>query len=703
MVAAKSQGAPPGTVAALDQAVQRAVDYFLRTQHPDGYWWGELESNPTMEAEYLLLTHFLGAADRGQWPKLANYILSKQREDGGWGQYYGAPSGDLSTSVECYFALKLAGVSPQSQALRRAREFILSKGGVPRVRTFTKVWLALFGQWGWRALPVLPPELMFLPTWSPINIYEFGSWARATIVPMSIILARRPVCPVPTWAAIDELYPVPRSQVPQGVPAPKPFLGWAGFFWALDWCLRQYDRSPWKPGRGWAIELAEVWTVRHQEADGSWGGIQPPWVYALIALKTLGYPLDHPVMARGLQGFQGFAIEEGDTLRVQACLSPLWDTCLAMMALEDAGLPPDHPALQKAAQWLLQKQSRRDGDWRVKNAHGPAAGWAFEFANEWYPDLDDTAEVVMALHRVQLPDEEAKREALDLSVSWLLSMQCRNGGWASFDKDNTRKVLTKVPFCDFGEVIDPPTEDVTAHVVEMLGRLGYAREHPAAARALRYLWSQQEEDGPWFGRWGVNYVYGSGAVLPALEAIGEDMRQPAVHRAVAWLLGHQNEDGGWGEVCGSYVDPSLRGRGPSTASQTAWALLALMAAGEWRHPAVARGVSYLVTTQREDGTWDEPWFTGTGFPGYGVGQRVRRLPQPGERGYQGTELPAAFMINYHLYRDYWPLMALGRYQGYLDGRLQRSTDNWRSRSGAGRDEAGSGARGPDQPGAEVKE
>jgi len=647
---------------AVDDAIQKAHRYMLDIQYPEGYWWGELESNPTMEAEYLLLTHFLGVADKARWQRIANYILSKQHEDGSWGQYYGGP-GDVSTSVECYFALKLAGVAADSPPMEKARRFILSKGGVPKVRVFTKIWLSLFGQWEWEGTPVMPPELMLLPSWFPINIYEFASWARATIVPLLIVMTQRPTCAIPNSAAIDELYPRPRDETDYSLPPPSRLRGWGGFFYAADKLLRLYERLPWKPLRSLALRRAEQWVLEHQETDGSWGGIQPPWVYSLMALKTLGHPVEHPAIQKGLGGFEGFAIGEDDTWRVQACISPVWDTCLALIGLMDAGLPGEHPAVQKAARWLLSKEIRKGGDWQVKVKGVEPGGWSFEFANEMYPDIDDTPAVIIALDRARLSpkEEDGKRKAIERGIKWLLAMQSRNGGWASFDKDNTRTFLAKIPFADFGELLDPPSVDVTAHIVEMLGRLGYRKEFPPVARALTYIKEEQEADGCWFGRWGVNYVYGTGAVVPALEAIGEDMSQPYVRRAVDWLVEYQNADGGWGESCASYADPSLRGQGPSTASQTAWALMALLAAGQASHPATQGGVRYLVESQREEGCWDEPQFTGTGFPGYGVGHRLARAPKPGEAGYLGIELPAGFMINYHLYRNYWPLMALGRY------------------------------------------
>ena len=651
---------------ALDATIKRARGYLLSAQHSDGYWWGELESNATMEAEYLLLTQFLGVGDKERWLKLTNHIMSRQRDDGTWGQFYGAP-GDLSTSTECYFALKLAGISPDEPFMRKAREFILSKGGVPKTRVFTKIWLALFGQWDWKGVPAMPPEIMLLPNWFPITIYDFSSWARATIVPLLILVDRKPVKPLPDWAQIDELYPLPRDQADYSVTRPSPLLGWETFFYAGDKVLRHLERLPWKPTRAQAIGRAEEWIVQHQEADGSWGGIQPPWVYSLMALHTLGYPVDHPVMAKGIAGFDSFAIEEGDTLRVQACISPLWDTGLAMIGLLDSGLAPDHPALVKAGQWLLAEQVLTGGDWQVKAKTVPPGGWAFEFHNDIYPDLDDTSEIVMALRRVRLPAERLKRSAIDRAVRWLLGMQSANGGWAAFDKDNTKSLIAKIPFADFGEALDPPSVDVTAHILEMLGQLGYSPTHPAVAKAVQYVLSEQEDDGAWFGRWGVNYTYGTGAVLPALEALGLDMSADYVRRSVQWVLDHQNADGGWGESCASYVDPAFRGKGPSTPSQTAWGLLSLLAAGEIAHPATIRGINHLIETQREDGSWDEPYFTGTGFPGYGVGQRLLRYLTPEDTGYQGTELPAGFMINYHLYRNYWPLTALGRCRRLLMG------------------------------------
>ena len=646
----------------MDLAISRSQDYFRGTQYNDGYWWGELESNNTMEAEYILLSYFLGKQDPQKWRKLTNYIVSKQREDGSWGQYYEAP-GDLSTSVECYFALKLAGYAAGGEPLKRARAFIRSKGGISSCRVFTKIWLAIFGQWDWKGTPNLPPELMLLPSWFPFNIYEFSSWARPTVVPLMLVLTYHPTCRVPEWANIDELYLQPGCGVDYSLPDPGLTLSWPSLLYHADQLVGLYRRFPIHPLRGQAAQKAEEWLLSHQEYDGSWGGIQPPWVYSLIALHHMGYPPDHPVIERGFAGIEGFAIETEDTMTIQGCISPGWDTCLAQLALLESGVAPDDPLVVKSGRWLIARQILSPGDWQVRAKNVKPGGWAFEFHNDLYPDIDDAAVVVMALLLADLGDgETAKSAAVRRGMDWITALQCKDGGWAAFDKDNNRKYMADLPFSDFGETVDPPSADVTGHVLEMLGRSGYRRDYGPVERGYQFLRGQQEANGSWFGRWGVNYIYGTGTVLPGLRAIGENMSRPYIRKAVSWLLDRQNTEGGWGESCGSYVDPALHGVGPSTASQTAWAMLGLIAGGEASHPATRKGAEYLISTQQDDGTWDEPYFTGTGFPGYGVGAPGRRPNERERVRRQDLDMGASFMIKYHLYCNYWPLLALGRYR-----------------------------------------
>ena len=628
----------------LTRTIQRATNWLLEAQDSAGFWWGELESNPSITSEYLLLTHHLGIGDRQQWAGIVRYLRAQQRPQGFWAQYLDGP-GDISTSIECYFALKLAGDDPNSAHMTRAREWILAQGGIKSARVFTKIWLALFGEFDWEQLPAMPPWINLLPNWFPINLYEFASWARATIVGITVIMTLRPTAVLPAGAGVPELWASPDDRRRFAVPPPRNPFSAAGAFYALDAVLRLLDRNRIRPFEHRALAFSERWLLDRQEADGCWGGIQPPWVYAILALRAMGYSLDHPVIQRALSGFRRFTWShdgpDGVQVWTESCQSPVWDTCLAAVGLLDAGLPPEHPALQSAARWMLREQVLSGGDWQVKNPDTAPGGWAFEFDNDVYPDVDDTAVVMMALERIPLDGLEAeRRRALDRGLHWMLSMQCSNGGWGAFDVDNEKTFLAEIPFADFGELLDPPTADVTAHALEILGQLGYGGQYPPARRGLRFLYQLQEPDGSWWGRWGVNYIYGLGAALPALAALGEPMSTPPVRRAVDWLIRYQLPDGGWGESCDTYADPSLRGQGPSTPSQTAWALMALIAAGEAAHEATARGVHYLIERQRDDGTWDEPEFTGTGFP-------------------------ADFMINYHLYRHYFPLMALGRYERAL--------------------------------------
>ncbi len=618
----------PSPPAGTDDALARAREQLLSVQAPDGHWRGLLATNVTMDAEDLLLREFLGIGTDVRRRRSAAWIRSDQAQDGSWANFPGGP-GDLSTTIEAYWALRVAGDDPSELHMARAAEWTRARGGPRAARVFTHIWMALFGLWPWDDVPALPPEMMFLPAWFPLNPYDFACWARQTIVALTIVRAHRPVRPL--GIALDELGPgSPASPVP-----PKSLAARA--LTAVDKVLRVYERHPVGPLRRLGLRAAERWVVQRQEADGSWGGIQPPWVYSLMALHLQGYPLDHPVMHAGLDGLDTFTVEEPEQRWLEACQSPVWDTALALIALADAGLEPGDPALVRSAEWLLDRQvTDVAGDWAVRRPHLPSGGWAFEYANVNYPDVDDAAVVALALRRAGHPDPERVDTAVGLAVEWLIGMQCADGGWGAFDVDNTRTLPREVPFCDFGEVIDPPSADVTAHAVELLAAEAGQDARDSAAEGLRWLLDEQEHDGSWFGRWGVNHIYGTWSALCALPPARVHSDDAAVRRAVAWLLEHQNEDGGWGEDCRSYDDPAWIGRGESTPSQTAWALIALHAADEARSDAAARGVRWLISNQRPDGTWDERRHTGTGFPG-------------------------DFYISYHLYRLVFPVMALGRY------------------------------------------
>ena len=586
--------APERIETRLDGAIDAATARLLELQHADGYWVGELESNATMIAQHLFWHHVLGLRTSELDRKIANELLTRQREDGTWSIWFEGPP-DLSTSVEAYAALKLAGVDPGE----KAGAFIRSQGGIARTRIFTKCFLALLGQWPWQRITPIPVELLLLPPSAPLSIYDFSCWARGTFVPLSACRALRPVRP----ARIDlrEIGARPG----QSKPAPRP----SGL-------------------RRAALREAEHWVRAHQEADGSWGGIQPPWVWSILMLVALGHGFEDETLRRAVEGWEGFVIDEGGRLRPEACQSPVWDTGLAVLALRDSGLGPEHPALVQAAEWLEHEEVTVPGDWAVRRPELAPGGWAFEFENDLYPDVDDTAVVALALRRCH-----RGRDAVDRGLAWTAGMQSRSGGWGAFDVDNEAFWLYKLPFCDFGKVTDEPTADVTAHALEALApEQGYDDE---VRRGLDWLLAEQEADGSWFGRWGVNHIYGTAAALPALEACGVEPGHPAMRRAIAWLDSVQNEDGGFGEDIRSYADPAYRGRGESTPSQTAWALLAYVAAGEAEGRSARRAAQWLCDRQLPNGDWEEEYFTGTGFP-------------------------LDFMIRYHLYRLHFPLLALGR-------------------------------------------
>jgi squalene-hopene/tetraprenyl-beta-curcumene cyclase len=605
----------------VSDALERSIAWLLERQAPEGWWTGELETNVTMTAEQILLYRFLGLDLDAVRDGAIRHMLRNQRKDGSWALYHDGPA-DVSTTIEAYVALKVLGCSPERDEMQRALAVIHRMGGLIEARVFTKIWLALFGVCPWDGIPSLPPEIIYFPKWMPFNVYDFACWARGTVAPLTIVVSKRPVRAL--GVDVSEVIAPGTQAALRRVPG-------SGWMWWLDGVLKLYDRLVPNPLRAAAMRKVTEWIVDRQEADGSWGGIQPPWVYSLIALDLMGCGLDHPVMRKGIGGFDRFIIDDEEGWRFQACMSPVWDTAWALRALAWAGFDREHPVMQRAVRWMLQEQIAADapGDWRERCDFREGNGWAFEFDNDAYPDIDDTAVVVLAL--IEAGDPSAVRDAVESGTAWTLAMRSKNGAWAAFDRDNTRELLYRMPFADFGALIDPPTEDVTAHVLELLALLGRKAGDPDVDSAFAYLRKTQRADGSWFGRWGVNFIYGTWCAISALGMLrgGHEM----IERGAAWLISKQNGDGGWGETCHSYVDETFAGVGASTASQTAWAVNALQIAGLGNHPVTQRGLTFLKESQNLDGTWDEPHFTGTGFP-------------------------RDFYLNYHLYRHVFPMMAL---------------------------------------------
>jgi squalene-hopene/tetraprenyl-beta-curcumene cyclase len=626
--------------AAIRHRVQEAIalsqDYLLSTQESAGYWCAELESNVTITAEVVLLHKIWGTDKQRPLDKAESYLRSQQRQHGGWELYYG-DGGELSTTVEAYMALRLLGVDPTEPILVKAKKFILQQGGISRTRIFTKLHLALIGCYDWQGLPSIPPSLMLLPEASPLTIYEMSSWARSSTVPLLIVFDRKPIFKLDTPINLDELYAEGVTNVRYELPRSN---DWTDIFIVLDSIFKLGENLNLVPLREEGLAAAEKWILERQETTGDWGGIIPAMLNSLLALRSLGYNLDDPVVQRGLTAVDRFSLETEDSYRIQPCVSPVWDTAWCLRALAESGIAADHPALVKAGEWLLDRQILDYGDWAVKNKAGTPGGWAFEYDNRFYPDLDDSAVVVMGLSQIKLPNESQKQQAIARCLNWMASMQCKPGGWAAFDLDNDRDWLNLIPYGDLKAMIDPNTADVTARVLEMLGECHLSMDDVRVQRAIAYLLQEQSADGSWFGRWGVNYIYGTSGVLAALSLIAPIDCQTQINRGAAWLVNCQNADGGWGETCASYDDSSLKGKGISTASQTSWALLGIMAAMEaikfTGETTVERGIEYLLNSQQSNGTWDESQFTGTGFPGH-------------------------FYLKYHLYQQYFPLQTLARY------------------------------------------
>jgi squalene-hopene/tetraprenyl-beta-curcumene cyclase len=625
-------------------AVDGARKLLFSQQHQEGYWCGELVADTTLESDYILLHTLLGTGDPVRFQKCCNWILQHQNEDGGWGIYVDAPS-NVSASVKAYFALKLTGYKPNHPALVRARKRILEMGGVTEVNTFTKIYLCFLGQFDYDAVPAIPPEIVLFPNWFWFNIYEISSWSRAILVPLSICYAKKPFKKIPDEMGVEELFAGGRDKSRMRLHWSDKLISWRNFFLVLDRMTHWFEMVHVRPLRWLALRRAEQWMLERFEMSDGLGAIYPSMLNAIIALRCLGYSLDDPQVIRALDEFEKLGIEEGDTFRMQPCMSPIWDTAYAMFALGEAGVPRTDPRMVKCADWILQKQVRTVGDWKVKNKKGQPGGWYFEFNNEFYPDVDDSAMVCLALAQVEHSNGRYQRESVQRAIDWISSMQCKSGGWASFDKDNTRMVFEHIPFADHNAMLDPPTVDITGRILEMLAAYGYDKNDARVKKALKFIREEQEPDGSWFGRWGVNYIYGTMQVLRGLEAIGVDHHEPYVQQGAEWLRMMQNPDGGWGETCGSYDDPSTKGVGPSTPSQTAWAVMGLLAANDTRSDSVARGVAYLLRTQKKNGGWDEPQTTGTGFP------RV-------------------FYLTYTLYRQYFPLIALTTYSKAMAGAAQ---------------------------------
>lgn len=617
----------------LEKSIERGANHLLSLQAKQGYWQGELEADSTLESDYIYYLHVLGKADPERIAKLANYIRQRQLPDGGWSIYPGGPS-ELNATCKAYFALKLAGDSPYAPNLVRAREIVHRLGGLEHSNSYVRFYLALVGAVSWDLVPSVPPELMLIPSWFIFNIYEMSSWTRGIVIPMAVLSALRPDWKLPERAHVDELFKDPERKT-AALDWSDQILSWKNVFLAVDRGLKLYEKSPWKPFRQRAIREAKSWMLEHIERTDGLAAIYPAMMNSIFALMAFGHGPDDPLTLREIKQLARFEIEEQDTIRMQPCVSPVWDTCIAMVSLEEAGLPPDHPALVKAAEWLLSKQVLGPGDWQVKNKDAEPAGWAFEFSNDFYPDVDDTAFVLMALQRVKYPDPARMEVAMRRGIQWLLSMQNRDGGWGAFDRDNDRNFLCNIPFADHNAMIDPSTADVTARVVECLGRFGWSAGDPIIERAVSFLLKDQCKDGSWFGRWGVNYVYGTSGVLRALETVSLATRE-FCQRAVHWLRSVQKVDGSFGESLLSYDLPLTKGQGTSTASQTAWGLIGLLASAGTEDSAVRKAVAYLVHRQQGDGSWSEPEFTGTGFPG-------------------------VFYLKYHLYRNSFPVYALARY------------------------------------------
>ncbi len=627
----------------LDRArevLRRSQQYLMGLQKPEGYWVGELFVDSTLVSDKVAFMHWWGEVDFDKQSRCVKNLLERQMPDGGWNTYHKGPS-ELNATTKAYFALKLAGFSPEDPRMVRAHATIVRLGGIPKANTYTKLFLALFGQYPWKYLPIIPPEIILLPNWLYFNIYEMSSWSRGMVVPLSIINHFKPMRHLAPEQQLHELFPYGTEHSNLGMPFDRKVFTWKNFFLRWDRALKFLDTLPWKPFRKAALKKAEAW-ILERIGDGSdgLGAIFPSMMYTCMVLRTLGYSEDHPLVRKAMRDFLDLEVHdtEKDQFRVQPCLSPIWDCAITVFALSESGIAPDHPALQKAGEWILSKEVNDfRGDWKYKNPTPVTSGWAFEFNNKYYPDVDDTFKVLLALGAIKMPDEAAKEKVMQRALDWAISFQCRNGGFAAFDKDVTKKWLQDVPFADHNAILDPPCSDITSRALEVFGRMGLSLKEPVVQRAIKFVRDTQLPDGSWEGRWGVNYIYGTWLVLRGLRAIGVDMNQDWILRGLNWLESCQNADGGWGESPATYDNPRLKGQGESTPSQTAWALMGIIAASGHMRSSIRGGVEYLANTQNPDGSWTEDHITGTGFP-------------------------KVFYLKYDMYRNNWPLLALADFQ-----------------------------------------
>lgn len=638
------------------KASERAKSYFFSIQKQGTHWCAELESNTTITAEYVFIHQILGLDLSARREKIIRYLFGRQKEDGSWGIAKNH-AGDVSTTAETYLALRILGVEIEDVRMKRAQEFILANGGLEKIRVFTRINFALFGLFPWGSVPIIPPEFILVPPQSPVNIYSLSSWARGTMVPLFIIFHHKPVYALPNRKSenndwLDHLWLDPyNKKIPYLAPPLEIFkesgVSWRSFFTAADVLLHGYEKllskklsqKVFTTVREHAVKKCEEWVLEHQETSGDWAGIFPPMANGVLALWMNGYPLESNPVRLGLEAIERFAVDDEEGFRIEACQSPIWDTILGMIGLLDAGHDAKDPNLQKARQWIIQKQLLvNHGDWKVYNPNGPSGGWAFEYENSWYPDVDDTAAIIIGFLKQE--PESKNSFTVRRAVEWVVSMQNRDGGWAAFDIDNDKLFLNKIPFSDMDSLCDPSSPDVTGRVLEALGILGDPKYTEVCERGIEYLRRTQESQGSWFGRWGVNYVYGTSNVLCALARQKTAGSDAMIGRAIAWLKSIQNKDGGWGECLESYSNKDLMGKGTSTASQTAWALMGLLAYLPATDDSIHKGIRWLVNQQKKlgkiVGSWEEEEFTGTGFPNH-------------------------FYVRYHLYRHYFPLMALGRF------------------------------------------